>query len=84
MGIDVFINEKLKIDTRVGYINGGNFSISHILDKEIMREPTYATSIGILQYIVNSYKQNGSNTMRSSKNNFVNKVIDFLINLFIS
>lgn len=84
LGVDIFINEKIKIDTRVGYINGRNFLISHMLDKEIMREPIYATSIGILQYIVNSYRQNGINTMKSGKNNFVNKVIDFLINLFIS
>lgn len=81
LGLNTFINERLKIDTRIGYINGRNFSVSRMLDKEVIREPSYATSMGILQYIVNSNKQS---IIDSSKDSFVNKVIDFLINLFIS
>lgn len=82
-GLDVFVSEKIKIDTRIGYINGDNFSISHNIDKDVVKGPSYATSMGILKYLADLYREENISSMKDN-NNFVNKVIDFLINLFIS
>jgi cell division protein FtsA len=83
LGIDNYIANITGIETRVGY-NSDDFGISTVLNSEKLKKPCYATSIGLLKYYVNFHKQSSIDNYKNNKNNFVNRTIDFLINLFIS
>jgi cell division protein FtsA len=83
LGIDNYVANITGIETRVGY-NNEDFSISGVLNGEKLKKPCYSTSIGLLKYYVNFYRQNNADNYKNDKNNFVNRTIDFLINLFIS
>lgn len=84
LGLDRLITKVTGIETRIGFINNNNFVISHILNKEIILQPSYATSMGILKKIADSYEEQNAEYIKNNSVNFINKIVDFLINLFIS
>ncbi|MDR1498813.1 MAG: cell division protein FtsA [Rickettsiales bacterium] len=83
LGIDNYISTISGIETRIGYVLD-DFHISSSLNKEKIKNPSYTTSVGLLKAFMESYKQKNINDYKSNKNNFVNRTIDFLIDLFIT
>jgi cell division ATPase FtsA len=64
-----------------------NLEINSIINEEKIKNPVYSTSIGLLLFAAKIYQQELSvnkNSPRSRLSNFVNGMLQSLINLFIS
>ena len=80
-GLDNFVGDLTKIKTRIG-INNDVYVASNLDEKKIMG-PNYSTSIGMLYFLNSFYKNNKVENYKDNKSLF-NKIINFLVNLFIA
>ena len=80
-GLDNFVSDITKIKTRIG-VNNDVFIASNLDEKKIT-SPSYSTSIGMLYFLNSFYKNNKIDDYKDNKSLF-NKIINFLINLFVA
>ena len=80
-GLDNFVNDITRIKTRIG-VNNDVYTASNIDEKKISN-PSYSTSIGMLYFLNSFYKNNSINDYKNNKSLF-NKIINFLVNLFVA
>ena len=80
-GLDNFISEITKIKTRIGVCD--NIYTSSNIDENKIINPSYSTSIGLLYFIDKFCNDNNVEDFKN-ENGIFNKIINFLINLFIA
>ena len=80
-GLDNFISEITKIKTRIGVCD--NVYTSSNIDENKIINPSYSTSIGLLYFIDKFCNDNNVEDFKN-ENGIFNKIINFLINLFIA
>ena len=80
-GLDNFISEITKIKTRIGVCD--NVYTSSNIDENKIVNPSYSTTIGLLYFIDKFCNDNNVEDFKN-ENGIFNKIINFLINLFIA
>lgn len=80
-GIDDYVENMVNIRTRVGRIT--DFYVATYIDKKQLEGPSYISALGLLFYLSSFYKNNRIEEYNGNESIF-NKIINFLINLFIS
>lgn len=81
-GLDNFITKNFKIKSRIGIPE--NFSVSHGINENEIKKPAYATSIGILNFIRYLYIKKETEDYKNKTRGFAQKVVSFIMNLFLS
>lgn len=80
-GIDVFIANMTNKETQINDIK--SLSVASCIDKKMVSGPLYTTAVGLLNFADLFYKNNKIEDYKDN-NGIFSKVINFLINLFIS
>lgn len=81
-GLEKFVEDKLGLKTKKIFIN--NFEVNNTLDEEKIRNPIYSTALGLLSFASKMSQQREIVGKNSPFGNFVNGLLQNLINLFIS
>jgi cell division protein FtsA len=84
-GLEKFVEDILGKKTRKIFTN--NLEINKNIDKEKIKNPVYSTSAGLLLFASKIYQQEMSlnkNSPRNGLSNFINGLLQGLVNLFIS
>ena len=81
LGIEIFVNDIFDMNTRIG---NPDFSLltSNIEFKKL-RNPSYASSVGILSFLKKVKEQKNFEDYQNVKNNKLKRFIDFFTELFI-
>ena len=80
-GLDNFVTEITKIKTRIGVCD--KIYTSSNLDENKIINPIYSTSIGLLYFLNRFYGEDALEDYKG-ETGFFNKIINFLVNLFIA
>jgi cell division protein FtsA len=81
-GLDYHLTKITHLKTRIGIPEG--FSADPLVDKNELHKPIYATSVGILNFISYFCTERSSRNYRTGLWGIADKIIGFLMNLFIS
>lgn len=79
-GLDNFVGDITKIKTRIGICD--SIYTSSNIDEEKILDPSYSAAIGLLLFL-NNFKDNDLENYKN-KSGLFDKIIKFLINLFIA
>ncbi|MBR2141342.1 MAG: cell division protein FtsA [Rickettsiales bacterium] len=80
-GLDAYVTKITKIKSRIGLIT--DFYVGSSMDERLLKGPSFATAVGLINFVNLFYRNNNIEDYRGS-NSIFSKVINFLINLFIS
>lgn len=81
-GLDNFITKNFKIKSRIGIPE--SFSVSQGINENEIKKPAYATSIGILNFARYLYLRKETEDYKNKTKGFAQKVVSFVMNLFLS